>query len=257
MGAGAGHAWWDELDTGDGPASLRVRTVGGRVRLVVEVGGDGVDVHLPAATAAELGRALLAAAGVEVAPAGDPTSTGAPSPTATDEAAVPVAAMRSATRPWTVDPPSAEEHREAVAAGLAQLRRLCAVLPETAEIETLGDPSFRVATRMFAVVETVEEVPVVRFKASPEDQAALVEDVRFRADPETGHRGWTALRLDALEGGEELERVVLDSYRLVAPPDVAARLDAALGAGEGSEGNPIEDGRSDGAAPDDGPPEHT
>lgn len=216
--------WWDELDTGDGPAVLRVRAVGDHVRLVVEVGGGRADVHLPAATASALGQALVAAAG------GDAPPIGEAAPGAVERAVG--AGPPLGPRPWSAGPPGPDERAQAVEAALVALRRLCSVLPETVEVDTLGDPSFRVATRMFAVVETVEEVPVVRFKASAEEQQALVTDARFRPDPETGHRGWTALRLDAVAGDHELEQVVLASYRLVAPPDLAAQLDAALAAGD-------------------------
>ena len=220
---GSSRSWWDELDTGDGPASLRVRPVGDRVRLVVEVGADGVDVHLPAATAAELGRALVAAADVDAGAGVGDGGDGAASPGG------PVGDP-SPPLPWSGSPPTAADRDTALVAALDELRRLCSVLPETVEVDTLGDPSFRVATRMFAVVETVEEVPVVRFKTTSSHQAELVGDERFRADPETGHRGWTALRLDELAGTHELEAVVLTSYRVVAPPDLVAQLDAVLDA---------------------------
>ena len=231
MGTGPSGSWWDELDLIDGPTTLRVRAVGDQVRLVVEVGDDRVDVQLPAMTALELGSAL-----VEVAGGGDGADhhDGAPQP-GRGVGSAPVgpeteAGHAPAPRSWAEPAPNAADARAAVEASLVHLRRLCEVLPETVEVDTLGDPSFRVATRMFAVVETTEEVPVVRFKATPEEQAELVGDERFRPDPETGHRGWTALRLDAVEGGHDLERVVLSSFRLVAPPDLVAQLDASLDA---------------------------
>lgn len=115
---------------------------------------------------------------------------------------------------------------------LELVRRLSSVLPETAEVDVLDAPTFRVATRMFAAVETDGATPVVRFKASPSQQEALLRDERFEADADTGHYGWTNLRADGSLDPDELERLLLASYRLVAPAEVLAQLDARLAAAD-------------------------
>lgn len=115
---------------------------------------------------------------------------------------------------------------------LELVRRLSSVLPETAEVDVLDAPTFRVATRMFAAVEADGASAVVRFKASPAQQDALLRDERFEADADTGHHGWTNLRADGSLDPDELERLLLASYRLVAPEEALAQLDARLAAAD-------------------------
>lgn len=129
---------------------------------------------------------------------------------------------------WT-DPPERAATDQWLEEALTHLRRLSAVLPETAEVDLLGAPAFRAAARMFATVELDDnEVPVVRFKATGEAQRALLADDRFRSDPLTGHHGWTLLRADQLGDPDDLDELLVASYRLVAPADVVAQLDALL-----------------------------
>lgn len=243
-------SWWDELDVDGARVELRVRRVAEGVRLVVEVGDTATDVVVPAEVATQLGSALIDAAEDSGTSARDPDGVGRDrdqrstpprsTPTdAPDEASLPDAVSEpqvavggrleaSSVRPWHTPPPEASEAEQAVAAAAAHLRRLCRVLPEAAEVDALGLPTFRVATRIFAVAEVVEGMPVVRFKVSLGEQEALVADDRFRPDPDTGHHGWTNARADLVGPGAELDELVLASYRLVAPGHAVAALDAAL-----------------------------
>jgi predicted DNA-binding protein (MmcQ/YjbR family) len=112
---------------------------------------------------------------------------------------------------------------------LERLRALCALLPETAEIDGFGDPTFRVGTKTFALFETVATHPTVCVKVAPADQAALVAREGFVAEPHTGHHGWTQIRADGPAEWDEIDRLVVASYRLVAPPECVGDLDARLG----------------------------
>lgn len=256
-------AWWDEIPIGEGTLELRVRAVAGGVRVVADGVGQ-LDVVLPTDVARQLAEALRLAAGDPAGlPVGDPVATtpagsafAGPPPPPDDRAprsggpvvpgehtapSVPGGPSapggpsglrdRSLGAPtaWSDAPPPPAAAAEALDRLLVHVRRLSRVLPETAEIDTLGDPTFRVSTRIFAVVETVDDVPVLRFKATLEEQAELLDDARYRADPDTGHHGWTSLRADRVEHPGELDRVLLSSYRLVAPADAVVRLDEALG----------------------------
>jgi len=233
-------AWWDEVELAEGTAELRVRAVPAGVRLVVDGPAGAVDVVLPAGVAARLGEALLDASGatttppasappVEARPFDAPTLdaplVGGPAPRPEPSAAAPGPVEVVA---WADPAPPPEVAAAVVERSLAHLRRLCEVLPDTAEIDGLGLPTFRAATRIFAVVEVIDDVPVVRFKATLDEQRTLYADARFRPDPDTGHHGWTAVRLDQLRAAEEAEPWLLGSFRLVAPADTVARLDAIL-----------------------------
>lgn len=224
--SGSDAAWWDEVPGADGTVELRVRSVEGGVRIVVGRGGGAVDVTVPPPVAESMAAALTAAARSVVGPAAEPPSAGPGAPAAADHELGAVAPL-----PWRDPAPDAADADRAIERSVAHLRRLCEVLPDTAVVDALGLPTFRVATRIFAVVELVDEVPVVRFKVTGPEQQALLDDERFRADPDTGHHGWTNVRADQVEVGDELDALVLSSYRMVAPGPSIAALDAALSAG--------------------------
>jgi hypothetical protein len=110
---------------------------------------------------------------------------------------------------------------------LADLRRLALALPETAEVEAWGRPTFRAGKKMFAMF--VHQDPhgfAVVFKPEPGEKPALLADERFYDPPYTGPAGWVGLDLtvgvvDWREVGELLE----GSYRQVALKRMLAALD--------------------------------
>ncbi len=112
---------------------------------------------------------------------------------------------------------------------LERLRSFCAMLPETAEIDGLGHPTFRVATKAFAIYELVDERPMACLKVSLAQQAELVGRDGFAPEPHTGEHGWTLVPLDGRVHWDEIDELVIDSYRLVAPSEYVAQLDALLG----------------------------
>lgn len=111
-----------------------------------------------------------------------------------------------------------------------RLRVMAMVLPEATEVETFGNPTFRVATTPFAVFERVAGVPVVRVKLESDEQARLVERPGYEAAPDTGHHGWTNIRLDLDVAWAEIDRLVVESYRQQAPKALRLALDELLAA---------------------------
>jgi predicted DNA-binding protein (MmcQ/YjbR family) len=109
-----------------------------------------------------------------------------------------------------------------------RLRAMCLVLPEATEVETFGNPTFRVATKPFAVFERYQGAPVVSVKASLDDQAALTAREGFEAAAYTGHHGWTNVRLDLDVPWSEIDELVVASYRLQAPKRLRLALDELL-----------------------------
>jgi hypothetical protein len=110
---------------------------------------------------------------------------------------------------------------------LGRLRSLCGLLPEVAEIDSFGRPTFRVAVKGFATFEIVEGRACVVVKLPLDEQAALVARAGFEPEDETGAHGWTVVDIDSVEW-DELDRLVVASYRLVAPDHLVAQLDARL-----------------------------
>ncbi len=113
---------------------------------------------------------------------------------------------------------------------LRRLRQICRALPEATEKEAWGDPTWRVRDRIFAMQKGNYEGgrPSVWVKAAEGDQAALVESDphRFFVPPYVGHKGWVGVYLDGTPvDWEELGELVEESYRLIAPKRLAARLD--------------------------------
>lgn len=102
---------------------------------------------------------------------------------------------------------------------VAPLRAIALALPEACEVEQWATPTFRVASKMFAVVDAR---PGVWLKAAPGSQAHLVEaDPKvFYVPPYLGGRGWVGVRLD-LAAPAELTVLVRRSYALVAPKRLA------------------------------------
>lgn len=105
-----------------------------------------------------------------------------------------------------------------------RLRRLSLELPEAAEVEAWGDPTYRVRNKIFAMEKGAGTE--VWFKAAPGVQQALIEadPACYFVPPYVGHKGWVGARLDAGLDWEELADLIEQSFRLIAPRSVAAKL---------------------------------
>lgn len=109
-----------------------------------------------------------------------------------------------------------------------RLREICLALPEAEEKPFGGHtaPAFRIRDKMFVMLR--EDGTELWLKGAPGAQEALIAespDVYFRP-PYVGPKGWVGIRLDADLDWDELAELVEDSYRLIAPKRLVARLDA-------------------------------
>jgi predicted DNA-binding protein (MmcQ/YjbR family) len=118
---------------------------------------------------------------------------------------------------------------------LAKLTKLCLALPEAA-VEIHGShATFRVRTKVFAYFldnHHGDGIVAVSCKAGPEDNTALVaaQPDRFYLPAYIGPRGWVALRLDIGDiDWDEVNELVVGSYRLTAPRTLAATVRLAGG----------------------------
>jgi phosphoribosylglycinamide formyltransferase-1 len=117
---------------------------------------------------------------------------------------------------------------------LARLTEICLSLPE-ASCERLGThAAYRVQKKVFAYYvdnHHGDGKVAVAFKADTGENAKLaaLDPVRFYLPAYIGPRGWAALRLDAGNlDWDEVAELVRDSFRLVAPKQLAARLSSPL-----------------------------
>lgn len=109
---------------------------------------------------------------------------------------------------------------------LDQVRRLCLALPDAAEKEAWGDPTFRVRDKIFAMVKRGDGRLSIWCKAPPGSQEVLVgaDPDRFFVPPYVGVKGWIGMRIDDEPAWNEVAAIIERSYRLVAPKRLAARL---------------------------------
>ena len=113
---------------------------------------------------------------------------------------------------------------------LDQLRAICLDYPEAVETGGVGEPSFKVRDKIFAMRHQFEGRESMWCKAPPGAQEILVESdpERFFRPPYVGQHGWVGLWLDAATDWGEVAELVDESYRMTAPKRLIKRLDQAL-----------------------------
>ncbi|WP_327589936.1 MmcQ/YjbR family DNA-binding protein [Nonomuraea sp. NBC_00507] len=112
----------------------------------------------------------------------------------------------------------------------ARLREICLSLPEAIEKPFGGHtaPSFRVRDKLFLM--TSEDGLTMMFKAGPGVQEALVASTpeRFFVPAYVGGKGWVGARLDVEQDWDEIDELIRDSYRLIAPKRLVALMDGQV-----------------------------
>jgi predicted DNA-binding protein (MmcQ/YjbR family) len=108
-----------------------------------------------------------------------------------------------------------------------RLREICLALPEAAEKEAWGDPTFRVRDKIFAMQKRGDGRVSVWLKAPEGSQSILVgaDPDRYFVPPYVGHKGWIGVRLDAGPDWTQVAALVKRSYRLIAPKRLAAQVE--------------------------------
>jgi hypothetical protein len=114
---------------------------------------------------------------------------------------------------------------------LETLRRLCMALPEATERLSHGEPTWFVRGRKTFVMyaDHHHDDRLAFWCAAPVGaQQALTasEPERFFAPPYVGHRGWMGMWLDVPVDWGEIEDLIVDAYRVVAPRRLLDELDA-------------------------------
>ena len=112
---------------------------------------------------------------------------------------------------------------------LEQLRAICLVLPEATEGAGVGNPSFRVRDKIFAMRHDLHKGRwSVWCKAAAGVQTMLVgsDPDRYFVPPYVGHHGWVGAWLDGEIDWPLLADLIQKSYRMTAPKRLVARFDA-------------------------------
>lgn len=98
------------------------------------------------------------------------------------------------------------------------VRAIALALPETAEKLAWGQPTFRVAGKIFAALG--DDDTTMGVKCPVEDRAELIAAEPQKFFVREGHDdtyAWLRVRLAALEDAAELTAVLADSWRQAAP----------------------------------------
>ena len=113
---------------------------------------------------------------------------------------------------------SAEER-----AVLEQLRGICLRLPEVVEaIDGFGHTSFRVRNKPFVMMGSQQLLLAI--KCDPVTQDLLIRSGRFRRTPYIGQHGWADVADFGNMDWDEIEALIVDAYRRVAPKRLLKQL---------------------------------
>ena len=100
-------------------------------------------------------------------------------------------------------------------------------------MEAWSEPTFRVKNKLFAMFASASSHHgqgrhAVWCKAAPGNQEFMVRDApnRFFVPPYVGPSGWIGVYLNGDADWTELDELLRDSYRLVAPKKLVKQLDA-------------------------------
>ena len=100
---------------------------------------------------------------------------------------------------------------------LKKLRSICLALPDATETLTWGKPHFRVADKIFCGFGQEHGKDTISFKLEKHHAAIMVRDPQYAPAPYVGKHGWVSLDATMDIDWIELESLVGESYRLIAP----------------------------------------
>jgi predicted DNA-binding protein (MmcQ/YjbR family) len=108
-------------------------------------------------------------------------------------------------------------------AALKKMRAICLSLPDTKETPTWGQPHFRVGEKIFSGLGEEKGVLTVGAKLEMDHADAMIRRPGFSRAPYVGHKGWVSIDLGKVRDWGEIEALVHESYRLIAPKKTVAR----------------------------------
>lgn len=108
---------------------------------------------------------------------------------------------------------------------------ICLALPDTSMDLKWGSPYFCVNKKIFVGFgadtgeETKKNEARIGLKLELEHaDLVLMNPARFQRAKYVGHKGWVSMLLQTKENWKEVESLILESYRLIAPKRSIAKL---------------------------------
>jgi hypothetical protein len=112
---------------------------------------------------------------------------------------------------------------------LDRLRALCTALPEVTEKLSHGEPTWFVRKTFVMFADHHHDDRLAFWCAAPagvQEELVATDPKRFFRPPYVGVRGWLGVYLDVRDvDWTEIEEIVTDAYRQVAPKRLVAQLD--------------------------------
>ena len=119
---------------------------------------------------------------------------------------------------------------------LEHLRAICASLPGVTEKLSHGEPTWFVRKTFVMFADHHHDDRLAFWCAAPpgaQEELVATDPQRFFRPPYVGVRGWVGVYLDVPDvDWTEIEEIVLDAYRQVAPKRMVAQLDGGTPAGQ-------------------------
>lgn len=112
-------------------------------------------------------------------------------------------------RPEEIDPFLGRRAKEV----LARLEGLCTLLPETNPATQFGNPVWKAGKKTFVATHYHSGRLQLQFWVGTEQQTGLTQDPRYRIPAYIGHNGWIELDVEEQADWEEIEQLLLGSYR--------------------------------------------
>ncbi len=109
---------------------------------------------------------------------------------------------------------------------LQHLRAICLALPDAVEAGGVGDPTFKVRDRIFAMRHPFDGRESLWCKAPKGMQEVIVasDPDQFFVPPYVGSHGWIGLWLDRPLDWAQVAGLIEDSFRMTASKHQIARL---------------------------------
>lgn len=127
---------------------------------------------------------------------------------------------------------SVELNDATVGAGLSfddvldRLRGIALALPQTKETFTWGKPHFRVGEKIFCGCGEQHGCASLSLKMDPNEAAVLMQIPGVEKAPYSRpNDGWVSVDPNVFDDWDDIERLVIGSFRLIAPKRVAKLLD--------------------------------